>query len=187
MSQTLTSRVEAIKNTPGTGENVQISEINSAFDKFDNHFIPACKIYGNAQQVIASGGGQVQLLYDTVGFDTYSARSEGAMADLSNDRIIIRRAGLYLLRVNTLFLAGTAAGILRLDMAVNGATALSTFDNGTAQASSLEAWQFRILAPGDLITAFVQQTTGANRTIDDNTYPNINNLEAIWLGSAVEV
>jgi hypothetical protein len=187
MSQTLTDRVEAIKNTPGTGELVQIAEINSAFDKFDHHFIPACKIQGNAQQTITSGVGQVQLLYDTTVIDTYAARSEGAMAELANDRIRIRKAGLYMLRVNTIFLAGTAAGILRLDMAVNGTTDLSTFDHGVAQASSLEAWQFRILAVNDLITAFVQQTTGANRTIDDNTYPNINCLEAIWLGNATEV
>lgn len=187
MAQTLTDRVKAIKNTPGTGELAQISEINSAFDKLDGHFIPACKIQGNAQQTITSGAGQVQLLYDTTLIDTYSARAEGPMASLASDRITIRKAGLYLLRVNTLFLAGTAAGILRLDMAINGTTDLSTFDSGTAQATSLEAWQLRILAVNDLITAFVQQTTGANRTIDDNTYSNVNTLEAIWLGSAVEV
>jgi len=185
MAQTLTDRLKMIKND--NDENVLIAELNAALDKADGHFIPMCKIQGNAQQVIGSGAGQVQLQYDTTVIDTYAARSEGPMAVLANDRIIIRKAGLYLLRVNTLFLAGTAAGILRLDMAVNGTTDLSTFDNGTAQASSLEAWQFRILAANDLITAFVQQTTGANRTIDDNTYPNVNCLEAVWLGSAVEV
>lgn len=187
MSQTLTDRVKAIKNTVGTGENVLIAEINAAFDKFDNHFIPACKIYGNAPQVVVSGSGQNQILYDTTRIDTYSARSEGPMADLANDRITIRKAGLYMLRVNTLFLAGTAAGILRLDMAVNGVTDMSAFDDGDAQAATLEAWQFRILAVNDLITAFAQQTTGANRTLDDNTYNNLNCLEAIWLGNAVEV
>lgn len=187
MSQTLTDRTKAIKNTPGTGELVSIAEINSAFDKFDAHFIPMCKIYGNAQQVIGSGVGQVQLLYDTTRIDTYAARTEGPMADLVNDKITIRKAGLYYLKVNTLFLAGTAAGILRLDMAVNGVTDLSAFDIGTAQATSMEVSQYRILAVNDTITAFVQQTTGANRTIDDNTYNNINTLEAVWLGSAVEV
>jgi hypothetical protein len=187
MTQTLTNRVKAIKNDPGTGEQVQIAEINSAFDKLDNHFIPMCKIYGNAPQVVGSGAGQVQIQYDTTRIDTYSARSEGAMADLAGDRIIIRKAGLYYLKLNTLFLAGTAAGLLRIDMAVNGVTDLSCFDTGTAQASSLEVSQFRILAANDVITAFAQQTTGANRTLDDNTYNNLNCLEAVWMGSAVEV
>ena len=187
MAQTLTDRVKAIKNTPGTGEAVLVSEINAAFDKFDNHFIPMCKIQGNAAQNITSGAGQVPIGYDTIRIDTYAARSEGAMADLSNDRIIIRKAGLYYLKVNTLWLAGTAAGILRLDMAVNGTTDLSNFDNGEAQATSQEISQYRILAPGDLITAFVQQTTGALRTLDDNTYANINCLEVVWMGSATEV
>lgn len=187
MSQTLTDRLKMIKNTPGTGENVLIAEINSAFDKADNHYIPMCKIQGAAPQVITSGAGQVQVLFDTTRIDTYAARSEGPMADLANERIVIRKAGLYYLKYNVVWLTGTAAGVLRCDMAINGTTDLSCFDVGVAAATSMEMSQFRILAANDLITAFVQQTTGANRTLDDNTYANINCLEAVWLGSAVEV
>jgi len=72
-------------------------------------------------------------------------------------------------------------------MTISGATDMSVFDSGTAQASSMTVEQFRVLSVNDLITAFVQQTTGANRTLDDNTYANINVLEALWLGNAVEV
>lgn len=187
MSQTLTDRVKAIKNTPGTGENVLIAEINAAFDKFDGHFIPACKIQGSADQNITSGAGQVQIQYDTTVIDTYSARSEGPMADLANDRIVIRKTGLYLVRCNILWNSGTAAGILRGDLAINGTTSNSCFDGGIAAALSQEVWGMYSLAAGALITAFVQQTTGATRALTDNTYQNINNLEAIWLGSAVEV
>lgn len=187
MAQTLTDRLKMIKNTPGTGENVLIAEINSAFDKADNHFIPMCKIQGAAPQVITSGAGQVQILFDTTRIDTYAARSEGPMADLANDKIIIRKAGLYYLKLNSLWLTGTAAGITRLDMAINGTTDLSAFDIGVAASITQEISQFRILAVNDVITAFAQQTTGANRTLDDNTYANINCLEAVWMGSAVEV
>jgi len=91
VSQTLTDRVKAIKNTPGTGENVLVSEINAAFDKFDNHFIPFCKIQGAAPQIIGSGAGQVQVTFDTTRTDTYAARSEGAMADLANDELSFAR------------------------------------------------------------------------------------------------
>jgi hypothetical protein len=187
MAQTLTNRVEAILNTPGTGELAQISELNTNFTKLDNHFIPACKIHNSADQVVTSGSGQNQLLYNTTIIDTYASRDEGDMADLANDRIVIRKAGLYLLRANVLANGGTAGGILRLDMAINGTTNNSAFDRGETTATTQELWGFHILAVDDLITAFVQQTTGASRTYTDNTYTNIFNLEAIWLGNAVEV
>lgn len=187
MSQTLTDRVEAIKNTPGTGELVQVAEINSAFDKFDNHFIPACKIHNNVTQTVVSGSGQNLLQFNQTIFDSYAARAEGAMADLNNDKIIIRKAGLYMLRANVLANAGTAAGILRLDLLINAGTINSRFDPATAQAQSQELIQFQVCAVNDAITAAVQQTTGANRVYDRNTYSNIFNLEAIWVGSTVEV
>lgn len=185
MSQTLTNRVEAIKNTPGTGENVQVSEINSAFDKFDNHFIPACKIH-NTTQVIASGG-STALQFSSTNFDSYAARSEGAMADLSNDRITIRKAGLYFVRVNGVWLPGTAAGVLRMDLLINAISGNAVFAPAPAGSISQEVVGFYILAVNDLITAAVTQTTGANRSLDYNTYPNIFNLEAIWMGNVVEV
>lgn len=148
-----------------------------------NAKIPACKLYNSAQQVIGSGVGQVQCQYDTTIIDTLSATTP--MADLVNDKITIKKAGIYLLRSNVLWLAGTAAGILRLDMAINGVTNNSTFTNGTAQATSMEVVTHAVMAVNDTITSFVQQTTGANRTLDDNTYQNVFNLEAIWLGPAV--
>jgi hypothetical protein len=44
-----------------------------------------------------------------------------------------------------------------------------------------------LLAVNDEITAGVQQTTGASRTLDRNTYQNIYNLEAYWVGGGTEV
>ncbi len=188
MSQTLTDRVKAIKNTPGSGEFAQVIELNGAFDKLDNHFIPACKIRNTtAGQVVVSGSGQNKLQYDATLIDTYAARSEGPMADLANDKIVIRKAGLYLLRANTLANAGTAGGILRLDLGINGTTNNSVFDTGTVQATSQEISTFAIMAVNDYVEAFVQQTTGANMTYSNNTYPHIFNLEAYWMGGAVEV
>jgi len=185
MGQTLTSRVKAIKNDDL--ENVLVSEINGAFDKFDNHFIPACKIRRNGTQVVVSGSGQNLLNYDTIVYDTYAARSEGPMADLSNDKIIIRKLGLYWVRATTLANAGTA-GMLRLDLAVNGVTNNSDFQTGqTTTASSQMLAMPIVLAANDYIQAYVQQTTGSNRTYTNNTYDHIFTLEAIWMGSAVEV
>jgi hypothetical protein len=186
MSQTLTSRVEAIKNTPGTGELVQISEINSAFDKFDNHFIPACKIWSSIDQSIPNNV-VTDLLYNTTIFDSYAGRSEGPMADLANDRIVIRRAGLYKVFANTLANAGVAAGILRVNLSINGTVNNSIFDGPEAAAKSQEIFGDYVLAVNDVIKISVQQSQGSSRIYTNNTYQNIFTLSAVWAGAMVEV
>lgn len=185
MSQTLTDRVKAILNTPTTGEQVQIAEINSAFSKFDNNFIPACKIRNTTQSIPNNAFTAVQFATTTL--DTYSARSEGAMADLVNDKIIIRKAGIYQCTFKSLWLAGTAAGVLRSDLMKNGAPNDTWFDPGVAGACSQIVTHEEVLAVNDEISARVFQTTGVARSIDYNTYDHVLELSVVWLGAAVEV
>jgi hypothetical protein len=186
MAQTVTDRVKAIKNTPGTGELAQISEINAAFDKFDNHFIPAAKIWSSVDQSIPNNV-NTQFQYNTTIFDTYAARSEGPMADLANDWIIIRKPGLYYVHASNLWVAGTAAGILRINIAINGAVNNSTFDGPYATAKSQDTFGEYLLAAGDKITCMGQQSQGSARLNTNNTYQNIFTLAAIWSGNNVEV
>lgn len=186
MSQTLTDRVKAIKNTPGTGENVLIAEINGAFDKLDNHFIPACKIWSSVDQSIPNNA-TTGLLYNTTLVDSYAARSEGAMADLANDRIIIRKPGLYICQCSILANAGTAAGIMRLNMAINGTVNKSIFDPAPAAAKSQEICEPYVLAANDTVSASVLQSQGSSRVYTNNTYQNIFALAVIWVGSVTEV
>jgi hypothetical protein len=186
MAQTLTDRLRAIKNTFGTGEQVQITEFNSAFDKFDNHFIPACKIWSSVDQSLPNNV-NTKLLYNTTIFDSYSSRSEGDMADLANDQIVIRKAGLYKVRASNLLVAGVAAGIIRSNLAINGVVSNSVFAGPEAQAVSQDISGEYILEPGDLITCMMQQNQGSARLNTNNTYQNIFVLSAIWLGSITEV
>lgn len=186
MAQSLTSRVKAIKNTPGTGEQVQISEVNSAFDKFDHHFVPACKIWSSIDQSIPNNV-VTNLLFNQTIFDSYAARSEGPMADLSNDRIIIRKDGLYRVRCKVLANAGTAAGIIRLNLATNGTVNNSNFLGPEAAAVSQEISDTYVLSNGDNISASVQQSQGSSRVYTNNTYQNIFTLSAVWIGNATEV
>lgn len=185
MAQTLTNRVKAIKNTPGTGEQVQIGEINAAFDKFDNHFVPACKIRLVSQSINHNVFTAVDFTITTL--DTYSARSEGAMADLPNNKIIIRKTGLYKCTFKSLWLAGTAAGVLRSDILKNGAPNDTWFDPGVAGACSQIVSHEELLTAGDEISARVFQTTGVARSIDHNTYDHVLELSVVWLGTGVEV
>lgn len=186
MAQTLTNRVKAIKNTPGTAEFVDISEINAAFDKFDNHFIPGAKIWSSIDQSIPNNV-NTQLAYNTTIVDSYAARAEGPMADLINDWIIIRKPGLYYVHASNLWVAGTAAGILRVNLAINTVVSNSIFDGPQAAAKSQDIFGEYVFAAGDKITCSVQQSQGSARLNTNNTYQNIFTLAAIWAGSVVEV
>lgn len=186
MAETLTNRVKAIKNTPGTGENVLVAEINAAFDKFDNHFIPACKIWSSIDQSIPNNV-NTQLLYNTTIIDTYAARSEGPMADLANDWIIIRKPGLYYVHASNLYVAGVAAGILRTNLAINTVVNNSVFAGPEAAAVSQDIFGEYLFAANDKITCMIQQNQGSARLNTNNTYQNIFILEAIWSGNNVEV
>lgn len=186
MAQTLTDRVKAILNTPGTGENVLIAELNAAFSKFDNHFIPACKIWSSVDQSLPNSV-QTGLNYNTTIFDSYAARAEGAMADLANDWIIIRKPGLYYVHASNLLVAGTAAGIIRSNIAINGAVSNSQFQGPQASAVSQDIFGEYVFAANDKITCLMQQNQGSARNNTNNTYQNIFCLTAIWQGNIVEV
>lgn len=186
MTELLTNRVKAIKNVPTTGEFVDVSEINSAFDKFDNHYVPACKIWSSVDQSIPNNV-NTQLLYNTTIFDSYSARAEGPMADLANEWIIIRKAGLYTVHASNLMVAGVAAGIIRSNLAINGVVSNSIFDGPEAAAKSQDIFGEYVLAVNDKITCFIQQNQGSARINTNNTYQNVFCLSAIWKGSVTEV
>jgi hypothetical protein len=186
MSQTLTALKKAIKNTPGTGELAQVSELNDAFDKFDNNFVPACKIRNSATQVIATGT-PTDLQYNATAFDSFAARSEGPMADLSNDRIQIRKAGVYIVKANSWITTVSAVGVMRMDLRINGAATKVCQEIATNTIITQDVWDIMLLAVNDLITCNVNQTSGANRNYSDNTLPNGFELSAVWLGSIIEV
>ena len=109
------------------------------------------------------------------------------MADVANNRIIIRKAGIYLCKFSNLWLAGLAAGLVRSDLQKNGSPNNAIFDPGVAAAISQVVTSVELLAVNDTISARVFQTSGAARSIDDNTYQNVLELSVVWQGAGVEV
>jgi hypothetical protein len=186
MTQTLTTRVKAIKNTPGTGELVQVSEFNSAFDKFDNHFVPACKLRNSIAQSIPHNVGTF-LQYDTVALDTYAGRTDGPMADLVNDQIIIQRDGLYFVKANIWTLTVSATGVMRLDITVNGGIQQTVLEQAVATTNTQGIRDFLNLSVGDLVKIKATQTSGAARSYGDNTIPGGFEFGVVWYGAGVEV
>lgn len=184
MGQTLTSLKKAIKND--NAENVDITEINSAFDKFDNNFVPACMIENTAVQSIPNTGLQL-LQYNAIIYDTFAARSEGPMADLSNDRIIIRKTGLYTVTARIWTTTAIAAGVMFLGIYVNGNGITSVQKTPGAQQETQEVTDDLLLNSGDLVTINAIQNSGAPRNYSKNTWPHGFSFAAKWIGSAVEV
>ena len=182
MAQTLTTRVEAIKNDDL--ENVLVAEINSAFDKFDNHFIPAAKLRNTVLQTIPNNA-VTGVVYNTVLYDSYAARSEGAMANAATETITIRRAGLYLIVNKVAFLA-SAVGVRRLDINKNGALFHTKTRLGfTGGSNVVDISVIEVLAANDTITSSAYQNFGAG--LDTDPGNNGVELSVVWIGAVVEV
>lgn len=189
MSQTLSNRVKAILNTPGTGENVQIAELNTNFDKLDNSFVPSAKMYLNTGVTTQTLTNNVSAGhdYDTIDYDTYAARAEGAMADLTLNRITIRKAGIYMLAMSTGY-NGNATGVRRCSIQKN-AVAIAHFE-APGLAGFVAAYGVavhEVCAVNDLITAVTIQTSGGNLDVANGGFLKSAFLSATWVGAAVEI
>lgn len=190
MAQTVTNRVKAILNTPGTGENVQISELNTNFDKLDNSFVPSAKIYlntGVTTQTLVNNTATAHD-YDNTDHDTYSARAEGAMADLAGNRIVIRKAGIYMLAVSTGW-NGNATGVRRLmlfkNAAIIGHIEISPAPAGFVTSIGLATPE--VCAVNDAFTVQTIQTSGGPLDVANGTIVKACFLAATWMGASVEV
>lgn len=137
-----------------------------------------CKITATADQACANLGVPVVAFGSTV-YDT------SGMADLANNRIVIKKAGYY--RINShIVWASNATGYRATVVRVNG---LSIADNYYAAANgnvTVSGWTTEpiLLAIGDLVNVFVVQSSGAtvNLTIANSRY---SHLEVDWVADAV--
>lgn len=184
MTETLTNRVKAIKNDDA--ENVLIAEINSAFDKLDNSFIPAAKMHFTGVQTLTHNVTAPQD-FNVVTHDTYAARSEGAMADLGSNRIVIRKAGVYVIAGSTGW-ASNATGIRRMSILINGTPVAHSECapvNGGVTGTGVTTTE--VLAANDIITLETVQTSGGDLGVSNGAFTKAIFLSAVWAGGAVEV
>jgi hypothetical protein len=186
MAQTLTDLLKMIKND--NDENVLISEINAALDKIDNRFFPAAKMTRATATIQSVNTGTVtKINFDTVQYDTFAARSEGAMASIANDEFTIRKAGIYLCEGSTNW-SGNANGYRSIRILKNGTTQLPTYDPpSSAFSTTSKVAKPYLLAVNDVISFHVFQSSGVSLSMDNDGYPDTIAASVSWIGAAVEV
>ena len=180
MTVTTTNRL--LMSKPDDDEFVSVALLNANWDKADADFRPAAKMVASAAQSIVTAT-TTKCAYNVTNFDSYAARPEGAMINLTNDEITIRKAGLYLVTTSGSF-AANATGVRRLDIRKNGTSLVSDTRVASAQTCGLHLAGIFAFAVNDLITAACFQNSGGNLNIDGNTFADGMELSVLWLGSS---
>jgi len=180
MTVTTTPRLTLSK--PDGAELVSIALINANSDKIDSNFIPAAKMTASAAQSVPNNA-LTTAAFNTTGFDTYAARPEGAMVNLTTDTITIRKDGIYYVSLNAAFVAN-ATGVRRGDIRKNGTSLLSIVDlSFSGGANCVKISDFFAFVTNDAITGGLFQNSGAALNADGNTFAEGMALSVIWVGS----
>lgn len=187
MTQSLTQRLDLIKNIPGTGEQVNIAEINAAFDQIDANKIPAAKMRRNAGTQAIATATTTTVDFDVVTYDTWALESEGAMADITGNQMNIKIDGIYMVSAGVVY--NTAAtGFRALGVALNGVITpykLRHFiDANAAVPTPVAVCKPMPLSAGDVLTCHVIQNSGGSVNLDQSglTAEDAIYLEAVWQG-----
>lgn len=180
MTVTLTNRL--LMSKPDVNELVSIALINNNMDLADANFIPAAKMHASVAQTFTTGV-QTAVAYNVTDYDSYAARSEGAMVNLGTDLITIRKAGLYLVKAQIVMTAN-ATGTRRFDIQKNGANQIAMHMQGLAGvfANEIVVGQL-VCAVNDTIGATQNQNSGGNLASISGSFPDETTLEVTWLGS----
>lgn len=188
MSQTLTQRLDLIKNNPGTNEQVSVAEINSAFDNIDANLVPAAKIRKAAGTQAIVTATTTTVDYDSVSYDTWSGSAEGAMADITANTITAKIDGLYHVEAGVCF-DSNVTGFRALGVALNGAITpfkLRHFITGLLGGvpTPVKVSGDIPMVAGDVLTVRVIQNSGVNLNLDQSgaTAEDAIYLSATWIG-----
>src|SRR6266498_1953339 len=179
MGVTYTHRLIASK--PDGAELVAIALLNANFDKFDADFRPAASMSTMVGQAFTSGV-TTQVIFDVLDFDSYAARAEGAMVNLSTDTITIRKAGLYYFTGKARW-AANATGVRQMQLAKNGTSLVGHSAPGIA-GTTVDS-EFSHLVPcavNDAIILRASQNSGGSLSTAPSFVCDIT-LQALFVGS----
>lgn len=180
MAETLTTRLQLIKND--VVELVNINEINAAFDKIDNNYIPTAELLNTTTHSIPVNV-TTKMAFNVINFDSYATNVAGAMANVVSNDITIRKTGVYNVSAyGTFDLNGT--GIRRVGYFKNGATQFVNQQLSNASYPvSLSVSKNVYLVAGDVIAGSCYHTANVAINITNNGFPEGCGISVSWLGS----
>ena len=155
-------QIEKLERKPEPGED---STLALSRDVVDLGNVPACGVHKTGEQVIGNGS-WTEVSFGTVTWDT------DGMADLSNNGVTIRRAGLYFVAGGARFATDAGAGGWRgVKVRVND-TIYFMGETMAAHADSnhrLSCGVDRYFNLGDTITVMVYQKSGGNLNLNGSS------------------
>ncbi len=145
----------------------------SGFGLLAGGIFPTAQVRNTATQAVAFGAGGEQVEFDTTDWDTTADEVAGhadySTADLSNDQLVCRVTGVYMVSGLVTFAAVAVTAVpTLLWLERNGtrfAIAGEEWVNSSAIGTALQVHARVKLEPGDTIQLWVAQTTGVNRNI----------------------
>jgi hypothetical protein len=139
--------------------------------------ITAARLECDAVASISSSS-TTQLGFNIVAFDT----SGGAIADPTNDWLLINRTGIWIVEAYCRFASTSSTAERNLFVGLNGTgTRICSANSGLAGGQALNVSSIYRLGVGDVLQAFVWQSTGATLGTD----PSFGHtaLAATYLGA----
>lgn len=134
----------------------RIPLISTAFDVESAVFPPTAKISNSGNQSVNNDTATV-ITMDTTEFNTGPAD----LVDLTNNRIVIQQAGIYLVTLDLIFANNSGGSFRRLHLDLNGSNVVEVNRIGDATiATYLQYAGFRDLAFDDKLTLVGHQDSG---------------------------
>lgn len=143
---------------------------------------PAARIYSTTAQTVGTAN-LTTAVYQSIDFDT----SGSLIADLTNNRLIATRTGIWTIAANARFASSTTAGPRALILCRSGNTSDRLGNDSSSEADTfgtlLSASAVVRLAAGDYVQALLYQVIGANLATDV-AYAGSNCLAMTFNGPA---
>lgn len=183
---TTTDRLGLVK--PDDLELADIDVINANSDKINNNFIPTVKIRSNVNAAIPANATSFLVPMNETDHDSYAGKSEGPMADLTFDRVICRKTGIYLIlgSLQVSFQASFPNGYRSLSLVENGiGTIERDARDGNTQNNvytTLKIHEVVDAIAGDYWVLQVTNTSGGGAALDTSWVDSCF-LSATWLGN----
>jgi hypothetical protein len=152
--------------------------LDAALFAYHQNPLPAARMYQSSAQTVGNAT-NTTINFDTIDYDT----SGTAIADVTNDRLIANRTGIWVVSFGMRFQSNASTAERAIGIYRNGSTSdRVTGSNGYGTYQVLVCTTTLRMCTGDYIQALAWQATGGNLNVDLSLEPC--QLTAVYAGPA---